>query len=88
MQIELHPYLLRACVPILNYMKQHEILPVAYSGLTPLTRTEGGALLSVLDRIATRISGETSKPASQAQVLQLWLRKKSIPYTTYVLGPH
>jgi hypothetical protein len=63
-------------------MRQHNILATSYSGLAPLTRVKDDSLTPVLKGIATRLSEEASQPVTLAQILQLWLRKKGIPYTT------
>ena len=63
-------------------MREHNILPVSYSGLTPLWRVKGGPLDSVLEDVVTRTHERTGKTITSAQALQLWLRKKGIPYTT------
>lgn len=76
-----------ASLPVLEYMQEHRILPVSFSGLAPLWRVQGGPLDPVLDAIASRIRENTGNPATPAQVLHLWLRKKGIPYTTCVRPP-
>lgn len=80
----MHPYVYRASLPLLQYMREHNILPTSYSGLTPLARAQDGPLTSVLDRMASQLSAERGWQVTPPQILQLWLRKKGIPYTTSV----
>ncbi|KIP12228.1 hypothetical protein PHLGIDRAFT_327351 [Phlebiopsis gigantea 11061_1 CR5-6] len=86
-QIEVHPYVYEASLPVLQYMREHHILPVAFSGLAPLWRVQGGPLNPILDAIASRMRDTTGGAVTRAQVLQLWLRKKGIPYTTTTSTP-
>lgn len=71
---------------MIEYMRKHGILPTSYGGLTPLVRVKDGPLGPVLGEIANRLSVQSEQSVTQAQVLQLWMKKKDIPYTTYVIG--
>ncbi|KAJ3525824.1 hypothetical protein NM688_g8343 [Phlebia brevispora] len=81
-QIELHPYVLKASLPILEYSRKQTIVVSSWGGLSSIARFSGGPADPVLSRIATRHSAACGQAVTQAQVLQLWLRKKGIPYVT------
>lgn len=82
-QIELHPYVYKASIPALQYMKERGIPVMSYGGLTPIARFPGGPIDSVLAKIAERVGATSGKEVTVAQVLQLWLRKKGLSYVTY-----
>ncbi|KAI0747282.1 NADP-dependent oxidoreductase domain-containing protein [Irpex lacteus] len=79
-QIEFHPYVYKACKPLLEYMKERGIQPVTYCGLAPINRVDEGPLVSILPAIAQRLSTSVGETVSPGQVLQLWLRKQGLPY--------
>ena len=81
-QIEIHPYVFKASEPVLEYMKQVHVLPASFGGLTPVARFPEGPVDPILSRIAVRLTEVAGIPVTPAQVLQLWLRKKGIPYVT------
>ncbi|KAJ3556452.1 hypothetical protein NM688_g2018 [Phlebia brevispora] len=81
-QIELHPYVLKISLPLLEYHKERGIVTTSYGGLSSIARFPGGPVDPVLARIAARLSDTYGKPVTQAQVLQVWLRKKGLPYVT------
>ncbi|KAI9446139.1 Aldo/keto reductase [Lactarius indigo] len=54
----------------------------SYGGLSPIVRFKGGPLDLVLESIAKRLSAETGKPFSEAQVLFLWQREKGAVIVT------
>ena len=74
--------MLKASEPVLEYMKQVHVLPSSFGGLTPVARFPGGPVDPILSRIAVRLTKAADTPVTPAQVLQLWLRKKGIPYVT------
>lgn len=78
----MHPYIYKASLPVIDYMRKHNILPTSYAGLAPLWRVKGGQLDPVLDGVASEMGDSKQKSVTAAQILQLWLRKKGIPYTT------
>ena len=82
MQIEIHPYVLKASQPVLDYMKQHGILATSFGGLAPIARVPGGPVDPVLKKIAERLTNASGEPITEAQVLHGWLFKKGIPYVT------
>ncbi|GJE90730.1 aldo/keto reductase [Phanerochaete sordida] len=86
-QIEFHPYIYEASKPVLAYMHEHGILPTSYGGLTPLVRIKDGPLNPVLVEIADRLSTQAGQAVTEAQVLQLWMKKKGVPYTTTTSKP-
>ncbi|EKM55130.1 uncharacterized protein PHACADRAFT_94947 [Phanerochaete carnosa HHB-10118-sp] len=86
-QIEFHPYVYKASQPVIAYMRERGILPTSYGGLTPLIRVKEGPLAPVLDEIAERLSRGAGQPITPAQVLQLWMKKKGVPYTTTTSQP-
>ena len=71
-------------MPTLELQKQHGIVTVSYGGLSPIFRFKGGPLDHVLESIAKRLSAETGKPFSEAQVLFLWQREKGVVVVTWV----
>ena len=83
-QIEYHPYVFKASQPILDIQKEHRVVTTSYGGLSPITRSKGGPLDPVLEKIAKRVSEASGKQVTSGQVLQLWLRKKSIVCVTCV----
>lgn len=74
----------KADQPVIDYLKEKNILPTSYGGLTPLVRFKGGPVDAVLTSIAGRVSKTAGTSVSEGQVLQLWLRAKNIPAITYV----
>jgi diketogulonate reductase-like aldo/keto reductase len=83
-QIEYNPYLVKASQPVIDYCKNHNIAIAAYGGLNPVSRYTGGPVDPELKKVATRLAEEAGKTVTEAQVLQLWLRKKGIVCVTYV----
>jgi diketogulonate reductase-like aldo/keto reductase len=83
-QIEYHPYVAKESQPILDFQKDHEIVTSSYGGLSPINRLKGGPIDPVLEAITQRMRDLAGKPVTEAQVLQLWLRKKGVPCITYV----
>lgn len=81
-QIEFHPYDYKDLLPTLELQKQHGIVTESYGGLSPIFRFKGGPLDPVLESIAKRLSAETGKPFSEAQVLFLWQREKGVVIVT------
>ena len=74
----------KASAGIIDVHREHHIVTTSYGGLTPIVRAAGHGLEPVLEKIAKRITEKAGKPVSQGQVLQLWLRKKGVPFITYV----
>ncbi|KAH9035478.1 Aldo/keto reductase [Lactarius pseudohatsudake] len=81
-QVEFHPYVYKEILPTLELQKQYDIVTESYSGLSPIFRFKGGPLDPVLESIAKRLSAETGKPFSEAQVLFLWQREKGVVIVT------
>ncbi|KZT09532.1 Aldo/keto reductase [Laetiporus sulphureus 93-53] len=81
-QIEYHPYVFKADEPVIKYMKEKNILPTSFGGLTPIVRFKGGPVDSVLTSIAARVGKTAGTTVTEGQVLQLWLRAKGIPAIT------
>ncbi|KAL0243704.1 hypothetical protein I308_105675 [Cryptococcus tetragattii IND107] len=76
-QILLHPYVITQTAPLLEYLKEQNIVVEGYSTLTPLTSRPGGPVDQPVNQIAKRLS---IKPE---QVLLAWSRAKgAIPVTT------
>ncbi|WVO21288.1 uncharacterized protein IAS62_002595 [Cryptococcus decagattii] len=76
-QILLHPYVITQTAPLLEYLKEQNIVVEGYSILTPLTSRPGGPVDQPVNQIAKRLS---IKPE---QVLLAWSRAKgAIPVTT------
>jgi len=69
-------------LPTLELQKQHGIVTESYGGLSPIFRFKGGPLDPILESIAKRLSDETGKPFSEAQVLLLWQREKGVVIVT------
>jgi diketogulonate reductase-like aldo/keto reductase len=81
-QIEFHPYVYKDLLPTLELHKQYGIVTESYGGLSPIFRFKGGPLDPVLESIAKRLSAETGKSFSDAQVLYLWQREKGVVIVT------
>ncbi|EIN07276.1 Aldo/keto reductase [Punctularia strigosozonata HHB-11173 SS5] len=82
-QIEFHPYVYKAALPIYEFDKKHGILTTSYGGLSPIVRHQGGPLDKVLPGIRERLSSAYGKPVSDGQVLTKWLLQKGVlPVTT------
>ncbi|EKM55133.1 uncharacterized protein PHACADRAFT_195160 [Phanerochaete carnosa HHB-10118-sp] len=77
-QIEYNPYLVKASQPVLDYCKEHGIAVAAFGGLSPLSRFSDGPVNPILKKVAARLRKDAGKLVSEAQILQLWLRKKNI----------
>jgi len=76
-QIEFHPGVLHASLPLLEIHKKYKIMTASYGGLSPLFRAEGNPLSAQLAMIRARLS------VTDAQILQLWLiAKGSLAVTT------
>ncbi|KGB79884.2 oxidoreductase [Cryptococcus deuterogattii R265] len=76
-QILLHPYVITRTAPLLEYLKEQNIVVEGYSTLTPLTSRPGGPVDQPVNQIAKRLG---IKPE---QVLLAWSRAKgAIPVTT------
>ena len=72
-------------MPQFELHNTHNIVATSFGGLSPIVRFSGGPVDPVIGKIAERLSGVSGKSVTKGQVLQLWLRKKSIPCITYVL---
>ena len=83
-QIEFHPYVYKGLLPTLELQKQYGIVIESFGGLSPIFRFKGGPLDPVLESIAKRLSAETGKSFSEAQVLYLWQREKGAVIVTCV----
>ncbi len=81
-QIEFHPYVYQETQPTLALQKQYGIVTESYGGLSPIFRFKGGPLDPILASIAKRLSDETGRPFSEAQVLYLWQREKGVVVVT------
>ncbi|KAH9035481.1 Aldo/keto reductase [Lactarius pseudohatsudake] len=81
-QVEFHPYVYKELLPTLELQKQYGIVTESYGGLSPIFRFKGGPLDPILESIAKRLSAETGKPFSEAQVLYLWQREKGAVIVT------
>ncbi|KAI0709225.1 Aldo/keto reductase [Earliella scabrosa] len=81
-QIEYHPYVYKASVPLLELHKKHNIVTTSYGGLTPIVRQPGGPVDPVLTSIRQRLEKDTGKTVTAGQVLGLWLRNQGIPEIT------
>ncbi|CCM00716.1 uncharacterized protein FIBRA_02756 [Fibroporia radiculosa] len=81
-QIEYHPYVFNANQSVMKYMKEKNILPASYGGLSPVIRFRGGTLDPVLISVAGRVSKTAGQTVTEGQVLQLWLKAKQIPVIT------
>ncbi|KAG6332901.1 hypothetical protein ID866_6188 [Astraeus odoratus] len=68
--IQLHPYVYRQQLPVLEYAAANGIVVEAYSPLTPITRRPGGPLDKPLNEIAKRHG------ATNDQVLLAWVKAK------------
>ncbi|KAF5373653.1 hypothetical protein D9758_000690 [Tetrapyrgos nigripes] len=77
-QIELHPYILKAAQPTLDFCKERDIVIESYGGLTPVARVPGGPVDPVITAIAERLSKETGTVVNSGQVLSKWLLQKGI----------
>lgn len=84
LQIEYHPYVYAADLPLMAYMKKHDIIPTSFGGLSPIVRIKDGPLDPILAQIAKRLSSAAGEAVTAGQVLQLWLRKHNIPCVSYV----
>ena len=83
-QLEFHPYVYKDLLLTLELQKQYGIVTESFGGLSPIFRFKGGSVDPVLESIAKRLSAETGKPVSEAQVLYLWQREKGAVIVTYV----
>ncbi|TBU50768.1 oxidoreductase [Dichomitus squalens] len=81
-QLEYHPYVYKASVPLVEYQKKHNIVTTSYGGLTPIFRKPGGPVDETLEDIRKRLEKDTGKTVTQGQVLGLWLRALGIPQIT------
>ncbi|OWT40271.1 oxidoreductase [Cryptococcus neoformans Bt1] len=76
-QILLHPYVITQTAPLLEYLKEQNIVPEGYSTLIPLTSRPGGPVDKPVNQIAKRLN------VNPEQVLLAWSRAKgAIPVTT------
>lgn len=75
-KIRLHPYNYAEQAPVLAYAKKHGIIIEAYSSLWPITKTPGGPVDVVLNRIAH------DRKATSAQVIFLWVVAKGAVIVT------
>jgi hypothetical protein len=69
-QILLHPYVIKSTTPLLEYMKEHHIVPEGYSTLIPITSKPGGPVDKPIGEIANRLG---KKPE---QILLAWSKAK------------
>ncbi|KAI0748112.1 Aldo/keto reductase [Daedaleopsis nitida] len=81
-QIEYHPYVYKATVPILELHKKHNIVATSYGGLTPIVRQPGGPVDPVLASIRQRLEKDSGKNVTDGQVLGLWLRYQGVVEVT------
>ncbi|KZT39501.1 Aldo/keto reductase [Sistotremastrum suecicum HHB10207 ss-3] len=75
-QIQFHPYNYVENKPILDFAEKHGIVVEAYSSLTPITKTPGGPVDAVLEKIGKRIG------ATPAQVVLSWVKSKGVVIVT------
>jgi len=75
-QIRFHPYNWAENKELLEYSAKHGIITEAYSSLTPITKTPGGPVDSVLKTIGLRLS------ATPAQVIFAWVKAKGVVIVT------
>ena len=78
MQIEFHPYVLKAALPIVEMCKKHNIVVASYAGLTPITQAKGGPLDSVLEQVRQRLEETRGCAVSSGQVLLKWVNQQGI----------
>ncbi|KAH9854220.1 Aldo/keto reductase [Lenzites betulinus] len=81
-QIEYHPYVYKAALPVLELQKKHNIVTESYGGLTPIVRHKGGPVDPILATIRARLEKDTGKTVSEGQVLGLWLRAQDVVEVT------
>ncbi|EIW60362.1 Aldo/keto reductase [Trametes versicolor FP-101664 SS1] len=81
-QIEFHPYVYKAALPVLALQKKHNIVTESYGGLTPIVRNKGGPVDPVLATIRARLEKDTGKNVTEGQVLGLWLRAQGVVEVT------
>ncbi|KAI0831295.1 Aldo/keto reductase [Trametes gibbosa] len=81
-QLEYHPYVYKASLPVLELQKKHNIVTESYGGLTPIVRHKGGPVDPVLSTIRARLEKDTGKTVSEGQVLGLWLRAQGVVEVT------
>ncbi|KAI0642161.1 Aldo/keto reductase [Trametes meyenii] len=77
-QIEYHPYVYKASIPLLEFQKKHNIVTASFSGLTPITRHKDGPVVPILSSIRERLERDTGKTVTEGQVLGLWLRAHGV----------
>ncbi|THH17240.1 hypothetical protein EW146_g3539 [Bondarzewia mesenterica] len=81
-QLEYHPYVFKASIPLLEFHKKHGIVTESYGGQSPVFRSKGGPVDPVLISIAERLSKTTGKTVQEGHVLMLWQRYKGIVFVT------
>jgi len=75
-QIRFHLYNYKENVALLDFANKHGIVVEAYSPLTPITKSPGGPVDAVTERIGARIG------ATPAQVILSWVKSKDIVIVT------
>ncbi|KAG8810144.1 hypothetical protein FRC17_003073 [Serendipita sp. 399] len=82
-QIELHPYVHKYALPILDIHRQYNIQLAAYGGQIPVTKKTNGPVTPVIQAIAEKLSAETKREVNTNHVLLKWLdAKDAIVITT------
>lgn len=81
-QLEVHPFVWAHLKPLIELHAKHGIITSSYGPLSPVLRTKskGGALKPVLERIATRL--QQHGEADETTVLLQWCRAKNIVAVT------
>ncbi|KIJ35762.1 hypothetical protein M422DRAFT_261943 [Sphaerobolus stellatus SS14] len=81
-QIELHPYVLKATQPLLDFQNKHGIKTESYGGLIPVSTKTDGPLAPVLKEITSEVAKRHGSPVTEAQVLLKWLEARDIIIVT------
>lgn len=79
-QILLHPYVITQTAPLLEYLKEQNIVPEGYSTLIPLTSRPGGPVDKPVKQIAKRLN------VNPEQVLLAWSRAKGYVFYHLEIG--
>ncbi|ORY56452.1 alpha-keto ester reductase-like protein [Leucosporidium creatinivorum] len=68
-QIELHPFVLPAAKPLLEYLKQENITVEAYGPTSPITKFSGTSFDKVLEKVTASVSERAGSKVEGSQVL-------------------
>ncbi|KAF8637408.1 hypothetical protein AX17_002903 [Amanita inopinata Kibby_2008] len=75
-QIEFHPYVWKAAEPLMDFCRQHGIVIASYGGQSPIARSPGGPLDSVLATVRERVEKTRGQPVTVGQILTKWIKQK------------